>query len=213
MTFPALGSAGQEAYDRLEPVADRDAENGYALAWLCAAFGAMFDDVNDLVRDRNDRPGWAIAVDVDETPSYLLPWLAQFVGVTLTAQLAGETDLAYDARMRDRIKSTDGFRRGSPGAVIGAVQQVLTGTKKVYLTERFGSAYRIRVTTLASETPDPSAVLPAALKGGKPAGIVMDAITIVGGDYQTLRDVHSSYGDVKSQFADYLAVRADPSLT
>lgn len=161
--------------------------------------------VNDIIRDDpdTDAPGWSQALDVDRAPSEWLGWLAQFAGVRLQPGLD-------DASQRARIKSTDGFRRGSPGSIVGAAQQYLIGDKTVFLVERHGSPYRLTVTTVAGETPDAAAVA-RAIKAQKPAGIVMVHATTTEIDYNALRDTHSDYDETLSLYATYNEVLADPT--
>lgn len=177
----------------------------YPLLALCEALIGQWQGIEDIIRDDplTDDPGWSTVMDVNRAPSEWLAWLAQFAGVRLRDGLS-------DADQRAWIKSTDGFRRGSPTAMVGAVQAYLTGTKTVYLTERHGSAYRLTVATKLSETPNTAQVAAAALLQ-KPAGIVMAVTVVNGSDYQTLRDTHDSYTDVKNTFVNYTEVISNPS--
>ncbi len=72
----------------------------------------------------------------------------------------------------------------------------------LYLTERHGSAYRLTVATLESETPNPVAVA-AAVKAQTPAGIVLTNAVVRGGTYQALRATHPDYADVRATFLSY----------
>src|SRR5689334_18292457 len=129
MSEPTLTHTGQRLYDAVAPLATEDEANGWALAHLCAAFASMIDELADITRDGEDgTPGWAPLFDLETVDPKWLPWLAQFVGVQLPE------NLSVDAQIL-RIRSTDGFRRGTPDAIKGAAQQHLTGTKKVYLEE------------------------------------------------------------------------------
>lgn len=172
MSAPAVGSFAQALYEQLEPLAYADEENDWALLLLCGAIGLLFQPVEDVVRDQGDAPGWSQLVDVDRCPDDFLPWLAQLVGVRV--------DLGASAQLqRDRIRSTDGFKRGTLAAFKAAPLPYLTGSKHVFVAERAGSAYRVVVTTRADETPDPAAV-EAALLEQKPAGLVLDYSTVTG---------------------------------
>lgn len=204
--FP-LSAVGQELYDMLEPVVELDGQYGYAAAVLCSAAAKMFDQVGDLLAPTsNGLPGLSKLFNPDLCPAVLLPWLAQFVGVTLPPGL----DVA---RQRLRIKETDGRQRGRPAAIRGAARQHLTGTQTVYLTERVGgSPYEYNVATLQSETPDQAKVL-AALMEQKPAGRVMNYTVITGGNYNALNATHAHYNEVNLDFANYTAVLANPSFT
>jgi hypothetical protein len=152
----------QQAYEGLGPWARAD-DTGDLLAFVRAVFGHL-TEIEDIVRDSDTHVGWGRLLDVDAAPGWALPWLAQFVGVTPIKGLD-------DASQRIRIKAAAGFHRGSPSAIIAAARQYLTGTRRVELYERDGSAWRFRVRTYLSETPDPQAVRDA-VKALKPAGLV-----------------------------------------
>lgn len=207
MPAPVLTPTGQDAYDSLTPLAYADEENGWPLAWFVAALALQFDWIYDLVSDTDDGVGWSPVVDVDRCPAFLLPWLAQFVGIRF---VTGRTV----QQQRDEITDRPRWRRGTPAAIISLAKEYLTGTKTVYLVERQGSAYRMALTTLSSETPDLPALVAAVTdpyRGQKPTGVVMHAEPIVGGDYQTLRDTHSDYADVTATFTDYDDIVSDPA--
>lgn len=147
MAQPPLSTTAQRLYDAVAPMAYDDEANGWALALFCQAMALTLDEAADLSRDEDDgSPGYSGLFDADTIPAKLLPWLGQLIGVAVP------TDQP-EAVQRARIKSTDGFQRGTPGAIIGAAQAHLTGTQTVYLIERHGSAYRLTVSTLQSETP------------------------------------------------------------
>lgn len=177
----------------------------YPLLTLCEAIAGRLQGVEDLIRDDpvTGDPGWSIVMDVDRAPDDWLAWLAQFAGVRLDPSLS-------DADQRIRIKSTDGFKRGTPAAIAGAVQPLLTGTKTVQIVERYGTAYRLNVITLAAETPDPAKVQAAAL-AQKPAGLVMTVIAVATADWNAFTLSHSSYNDVLATYINYNEVLANPT--
>lgn len=163
---PATTPNADEVYAKLAPVAITDADLGYPLLHFIVALSRMFVKVEELARSSDpDLPAWSQALDVDRVPDYGLAFLGQFVGVRL---IAGDTAAAS----RLRIKSTDGFKRGTPAALISAVQATLTGTKRVRLTERTSSAYTELVVTDPAETPNPTATGIAA-QAAKAAGLVL----------------------------------------
>lgn len=196
----------EELYAQLFAWADADVNNWDLLQYV-GAIASMFDQVETYARDSSDqRPGWAILMDPDRVPAEALGYLAQFVGVSLKDGLS-------DASQRARVKSTDGFKRGTLGAIIGAAQQFLTGTKTVFLRERdpsvsalYGGAYGLTVLTLASETPNAAAVL-AALIEQKPAGILLSYTTVTGASYLIIRTNYANYTAVRSAFATYSGLR------
>src|SRR3954471_4082795 len=103
-----------ELYEQVQPLAYDDANQNYALFKYTGAMSEPFDQIDGYARDTDDgKPGWAILLDADLCPVEALPWLAQFVGVS---GLAGLTE----QQQRDRIKSTDGFKRGTIQAMIAS---------------------------------------------------------------------------------------------
>jgi hypothetical protein len=168
------------------------------------------DDVRLLTfhTPSNGYPAWGVIMDVDVAPFKALPWLAQFVGVTVPHQNPGETDENYDARVRDYIRATPGFSRGTPEAMIVAAQQYLTGNKEVIIRERHGGAYLLQILTYASQTPDSAAVL-KALISQKPAGIVLTYTVLAGQDYQLLYQNNATYQIVYTKYATYQGVLSD----
>ena len=170
MVAPVVSANATEALGALGPwgAADSDSTGWALLRVLDAILGAsQLQDVDDWARDdpATGAPGWSSWMDPALAPSVALPWLAQFVGVVLSANLT-------DAQQRSAIQQMQGFQRGTPAAMIAAAQLHLTGTKTVVLTERSTDAYHLKVTTYLAETPTPDAVL-AALLTLKPAGIVL----------------------------------------
>lgn len=186
-------------YVALAPLARQDDLNEWSLLILCNAIGTMFQLLDDLVRDSPDGPGWSILMDADRCPDVALPWLAQFVGVRVLPDSTAD-------EQRARLKATDGFHRGTPAAIRAAVAATLTGTQTVVLRERDGSAYRLSLSTLDTETPD-KAKTQAAFYAQKPAGLVP---TFSGGaasqTYAQLNAGKASYAAVKTSYPTYNGV-------
>lgn len=163
MARPPLRALAEEAYEALGPWARAD-EGTWDLLSYVASLVDSLAEIDELVRDTDEFIGWGRLLDVDATPGYALPWLAQFVGVT---PLRG---LSEDAQ-RTRIKEAAGFSRGTPAAIRAAARQFLTGLKQVDVFERDGSPWRFRIRTYRVETPNPQAVRDAVI-ALKPAGLV-----------------------------------------
>lgn len=199
---PTLATFADNLYDALEPVAWQDAFYGYALAHYCASLGAMFQPVEDLARDTEDGPGWSAVLDLDRCPDAWLPWLAQFVGVTIPAGLT-------PAEQRAWITGTDGFARGTPAAIRNAAAATLTSSKTVVLRERDTSPYRLEVVTYEAETPDPAATQRAIL-AQKPAGIVLSYRVQAGADFQGVKAHFATYAALRSAYPTYRAARDTP---
>lgn len=199
---PEVGSAAEELYASLGPWAWKDTEDEryQALDFSEALVGGnRLQDLEDIIRDTDVGPGWSPVMDVDRAPLAWLGWLAQFAGVRTRNGLS-ESD------QRQRIRNTDGMKRGSPGAMRAAAQQYLTGTKYVLLLERSSSAWTLSVRTRIDETPDTAAVL-AALMEQKPAGIILDYATIAGQSYQDVKDGFANYAAVNAAYANYAEMR------
>lgn len=192
---PLIGSFAQALYDRMEPYTNLDEQNGWALAYYFGAFGAMVQDIEDIARDSELGPGWSAIMDLSRAPDYGLPWLGQFVGVRFDAAVT-------PAEQRLRISDTPGWRRGSVPSLVGAMQQYLTGPKRVLLHERAGSAYHFNVVTYTAETPD-AAMVELGLLSQKPAGLTYTYSVYDGQDYQQLLDENPTYQDVFTNFATY----------
>lgn len=199
---PTVGTVGQELYDDLEPLAYADAANDYALLTLAGAVGGMFQGVSDLCRATDDGPGWSQLLDVTRCPTAFLPYLAQFVGVTLTPGLT-------DAQWRAQIVAETGMARGTVGAITAAARKLLTGSQTVVVIERAGGdPYAFGVVTYTSETPDSDAVL-AALTAAKPAGLVMTYSCVDGQIWAQLIANYATWQDVINAYPTWLDVIND----
>jgi hypothetical protein len=214
MAQPAMSASGELLYEALGSITGPDEDNGWALTILSNAFGAMAEPLRALVSDdANGVPGYAHHIfDPDNEPAEWLPVTEYFTGTVPLPSVD-------EAGRRLRIKQTDGRFRGTPGAIKGAARQFLIGpdgtpeSATVYLVVRVGGvATTYNVSTLLAETPNQALVLDA-LQEQKPAGFTMNYSAVTGGNYATLKAVHTDYADVKAQFATYGDVRADPSIT
>lgn len=185
----------ERLYGMLAPLAQRDPLAGWSLLIYVNAIGAMFELVEDWVRDTPAGVGWSLLLDLNRCPPEALPWLAQFVGVRLLPDSTPE-------EQRARIASTDGWARGTPASMRGAAVATLTGRQRVIFRERYGDPYALDVFTYTAETPDPAATL-AALLSQKPAGIVMTYEAQDGQDYQLVKDTHATYADVRAAYSNY----------
>lgn len=198
---PELASFASNLYVALAPLSWLDEQVAWALANHCAAIGTMFQPIEDLVRDTPEGTGWSSVLDLQRCPDAWLPWLAQFVGVTL---IAGSTP----DEQRERITRTDGFNRGTPDAIRAAAQATLSGNRTVYFRERDGDPYALEVVTITRETPDPAATL-AALIAQKPGGIVLRYRVVEGLDWQAVHDSGRTWRDVRTDYASWRDLRED----
>ena len=199
----------ERLYASLAPLAEYDSEVAWALLILCNAIGLQYELIEDWVRDTPaGDPGWSLLLDLNRCPPVALPWLAQFVGVRLPPRLT-------EAEQRAWIASTDGFKRGTRQALIGAAASTLTGAQRVVFRERNGNpadvpdyAYVLDVVTYDGDTPDPAATL-RALLAQKPGGIVLNYAHHPGQDYQSVRDGNATYAALRARYASYAAVLVD----
>lgn len=143
MTTPDAHPTTHAVYRALGPTMTDGDTDGVLLRYLDAS-ARLLGDVDDRVRDNDSGLGWARELDPDLTLSPA--WLGQFVGVTVPDGLS-----LADARAR--VLERASFRRGTPAALVAAAQAQLTGSRRVDLFERDGSAYQLRVRTYEAETP------------------------------------------------------------
>jgi hypothetical protein len=161
---PIVSDVAERVYTALGPLVEGDEGYGWVLLHLCHALTAPIADVEAFSGDTDTRPGWAGMLDPTASPDRALPWLGQLVGVQVPPGTSAATARAL-------IQARGGWGRGTPAAITAAARLTLTGGRHVTLTERDGSAYRIRVATYTAETPDTTA-LHAAVNAALPAGLV-----------------------------------------
>jgi hypothetical protein len=199
---PELAGAGLEVYeDGLAPWTSQDEANGWALAWLTHGIGLELQAPFEFMA-----LGWDAAMDPDVAPVWFLPHLAMWAGVRLIPN--GLTE----EQQRARVRSTDGMRRGTPDAIVGAARQFLTDpvNGSVILLERTDpdnpgdEAYHYTVVTYTDETPDSALVL-AALMEQKPVGHILHYVVASGylialfeDDYdgQTISDAEGDFATI-----------------
>lgn len=180
---------------------DRDDEHGWALLSWLDGHGHLLGAVDDLVRDSDDGVGWSVLFDIDRVPDAFLPWLAQAVGVRLSRGITA-------TQQRDEIRAAAYRRRGTPAAIEQSARVFLTGSQRVDIYEREGSAYRFRVRVYAAEFTDDEAALTAAVQRAKPAGLVATVEVVSGATYGDLDTMHGTYGDMDAAYVDYAAQTA-----
>jgi hypothetical protein len=204
MSLPELTHTAEAAYESLAPLATEDAEHDFALAKLVAGIARAFDFPADLARDREDgSPGFAVLFDPDEVDARLLPFVAQFRGLTLPK-------LADELERRARLRDEGGFYRCGAQAVIDAARRTLTGNQTVILRQRYGSARHALIVTFTDETPDPAATA-RAIAEEKPAGHRFTHTIITGGDFATITALYADFAEVTSTFDDFAELRDNPA--
>lgn len=99
------------------------------------ALSQMFEGIAQLVLDQDNDgdpdyvAGWASILDVDTCPTAYLPFLGEFVGVTIPTG-------SDDATARQIIRNESNQHRGTATAIISAAQRHLGGSQTVDLIER-----------------------------------------------------------------------------
>jgi hypothetical protein len=175
----------------------RDADNasgiagyGYPLLTFLDAIGSQYAVTEAYTRDDATHIGWGQLLDVNACPTAALPWLAQFVGVTIPIG-------ANDAQMRALIVGQANTKRGTASSMIAAVQQYLTGPARVDIYERTPDPYSLKVVSYLTETPGGAgganavAAL-AALIAVKPAGLLLSYLVQSGPTWEQLYDYPAS---------------------
>lgn len=204
MTYSFENSEGLELYQALEPLTLEDEANGSGMAKLLDAIAAMHQEVADLAQDTvTEDPGWSVILDSTRVPAKALSWLGQFVGVT-----PSELALLNEASQRTLLRARPKFARGTPLALVSALQATLTGEKTVFMRERYGGAWKLSVRTITGQTPN-EAVSEAAILSQKPAGITLDYSTVTGQDYQDVLDNNTDYADLLATYDTYNDVLTD----
>lgn len=197
-------STAEELFEALVPWNQVDEVNDWHLLKFCEAITADLHAINTIVRDTEERSGWSLVMDADNTPIEYLPWLAQFAGVRVNAELS-------EADQRRQVKEVEGFKRGTVASLIAAAQPYLTGTKSVIVNERDTSAYHFTVRTFTAETPDGSKVL-AALQAQKPAGLVMDYEIADGLTWDEIAASGKTYNELTADFPTSDALKFAQSI-
>jgi hypothetical protein len=162
---PVAPDLTEHLYEELGVTQPADEQLGWPFLIFLIGVARAMGELPTIVRDTDEGPGWSAVLDVDRCPVWALPWLGQFVGVTLNP---GQTE----AQQRALVSRPPAFRRGTVAALKEALRAQLTGNRTILLTERDGSPYRITVSVYASQTPNP-AQAEAAARSQKPAGLIM----------------------------------------
>jgi hypothetical protein len=193
-----IGNYGEDLYQQTLPLHGPDPD-GLAHDYVGAVTHPL-RQIDEIVRDTPEGPGWSILLDVAAAPVEGLPWLAQVLGVELAPRSPNQTDEEWEAYARDALRRQTGRQRGTIDAIVSAIQATLTGTRSVSIVERYaGDPYQITYGTRSSETPDPDATYRAMLRQ-KPAGIIATHVETadwawidVAADYATWADFTAAF--------------------
>lgn len=136
-------------YEQLLPFANLD--QSLHLRLLCNAIGGMFQPQEDLVATRSDDlSGYANLLDIDECPAENLDYLGQFVGSNTRSDLTGD-------QQREWIRSLPGPSRGRPATTLSLLASYMVDPSRIRTVERFGSAWRYKITTRTTNCIDVTA--------------------------------------------------------
>lgn len=186
MIAPTVSPLADQVYADLWPIAGGDDDRGWALLLLVGLLAQPFAEVDELVSDTDDGPGWSILFQVDRTPRKWLTRPASMIGARPPEGLT-------DDQLRTHIKEVGGPQRGTPAAIVAAAKSHLTGEQRVTFHERDGGAWRDTLITRTAETPDVAALTAAVTDPAvKPAG---RKITVFVFDGWTLDEMEAAYAD------------------
>lgn len=208
-------------YDYLRVFREQDETGHFRI--LVNALADPMQPVWDVVRDTDNLPPWAVALDVDLAPASVLGWQGQFVGVSVENQPEGEA--------RSTIRDTPAMRRGRPDTIVEIAKRYLHGDKLVSLYERDTSPYHYTVEVYEAELggqtydelaaayptyPDLDAAfttyskmrgslddLTEAMLRAKPGGLMMTLNILPGMDYDTLDAEIGTYDDLTATGLTY----------
>lgn len=156
---------GREVYAMLGPLAEPDPLNAYPLFALVHAIAFMFRQGEEAARALDGFDPFSQTYDLARTPTWLLPWVGESVGVSVRPGTRQE--------MVAQIEEEEGWKRGRLTSIIAAIKTTLTGEKRVHLIERQGEdAWRYLVITRPVETPSPSLTAKIG-NAAKPMGIIV----------------------------------------
>lgn len=205
---PDASPAAEELYAALAPVqeaADEASGEWIGLKACMALVAGKIDLIHGyLIDDEQDYPAWAIIFDPHRAPVEALPYLAQFDGAIL------RPDMDAEAR-RNAILAPEAFARGRLASLEAVARRRLTGTKTVIVTERYtGDAWKLRVETLVSETPEPAETQREIIEFQKPIGILLFFNTRTAwtwGEVKVEKATYPTWTAVKAAFPTWKAFR------
>lgn len=181
------------------------------LAEYVAAIASMWNEVEVYEADPgNDITAFQALLDVDLANLSALVWLAQCVGDRVPVGYTEEQARAW-------VKQLPNWNRGTPAAIVAAVQRVLTGGQAVLYRWRSHADGTvdpdcIAILTYASETPDQQLV-ENALRRNVPADIIFEYQCVAGATWALVQPSHTwatfqtangpTWGDVRNQHPEF----------
>lgn len=195
MARPEVSELAEQLYAALGFFREADEDNDWALLRFCAAWASPLDPVYGLVAETDTDAPWAVLFDVENCPVDSLPYLAQYVGVTLTPDMSEEDQ-------RAAIREPVGWSRGRTASIEISALPTLTGTRRVVIKPREPEVGIHYIRTLASETPNPNRT-EGALRAAVPAWEFLDYQAFTAFTYDDLDAGYKDYAAVKAAFATY----------
>jgi hypothetical protein len=186
-------------YESLGPFAEDDTSGD--LQKFVAALTSQIELVQELVSEGEDgSAGWSLAFDVNKCPASVLPWLAQWVGVVITAEMS-------TAQIRAEIAKPTGWERGQEPTIAIAVQRTLTGTQWCSVRPNKPTLGTTYVATLASETPSASRTEKIA-RAVVPAWMLLSYEAIEGATWTTVEASvkYETFTALEGAFKDFEAL-------
>ena len=179
--LPPLTPWAKRVYDELRepdnlPDKRRLPEVNGDLSKVCDAFGAPYEKGAWVRGLGTELEPFRQAMNVSTAPIWLLPYLAQFVGVQIPK---GTSEADARAMIMDRTHQL----RGKPQTIIDVTKTFLTGDKAVFLQEQSdGNPFFFRLYIRSSEAPGDLTALKQAIAAVKPGAftfeiVLSDAIT------------------------------------
>ncbi|HEY6731909.1 MAG TPA: hypothetical protein VI039_12915 [Solirubrobacterales bacterium] len=189
-------------YQRMGPFREDDHLTGFQLREACECLCAPYQDVYDLIREREGMKGWTILFDPRLCPEKWLPYLAQFVGVQIQPQMTV-------AQIRAEIERPTAWRRGEPETIELVAQRgqdVAEGEEAwIRIRPRTPSAGHTYIRTLLNETPDPIRK-EAELRAAIPAWELLDYEAIEGVSWADVEASWEGWGDLEESVPGWEAV-------
>jgi hypothetical protein len=172
--FTVTSLFGKRLADHLAPWMTDD------LGRYSQAIGGMFDPVAELAEEEGTDgqagyiPSWGKLLNPELCPASILPYLGQYVGVTIPPG-------ASEAEARAAIKREAGLERGSLASIEAAIRTVL-GAAPFTVQERTAadgspSAYHFNVLVGIGKS---SAALRAVIEAVKPGGVMFTILEVAG---------------------------------
>jgi hypothetical protein len=203
---------GDELWQMCSPLVDTVGDPEGHLWVYTHGLGLMLKKVDDIARDGDDgEPGWSQTLDLTRAKTEWLPWIGQWVGYTVPAIAGGaDPDVYHDAQCA-RIVSRSSHRRGTVAIMSEVTAEHLNPPKTVIIQERVGDPDHITVWVYASQIATSAALVEAAARSQKAAGLLMDFIILPSGtSYNLLQANSATYTIMLGKFVNYSEVNTNP---